>query len=210
MQLLRLDSSARRDLSVSRELTGRFTTAWKAANPGSRVVERDLSAMPLSHVTDRWVQARDTDPASQTQEQRETLALSEELIAELQAADVIVLGSPMYNFGISAALKAWIDMIIRQGKTVDFSVRPPVGLVQGKRLVLLLAQGGQYTPGSPTAGFDFQEPYLRHVLGIIGLKDISVIRADRQLYGEEAAALSRHDALEQIGITVSELSKAAA
>jgi FMN-dependent NADH-azoreductase len=208
MKLLRIDSSARLQGSVSRAMTGHFVVAWKKAHPQAQVAERDLAAMPLSHVTDEWVQARDTDPAALTREQRETLALSEQLIGELQAADVIVLGSPMYNFGISAALKAWIDLIIRQGKTVDFSVRPPAGLVKGKKLVLITAQGGQYTPGTPTAAFDFQEPYLRHVLGVMGLKDITVIHADRQLYGAEIATLSQREAVEQIGNFISGLSRA--
>lgn len=210
MKLLHIDSSARETLSVSRALTARFAAAWQEANPQGQVVHRDLAAMPLSHVTDQWVQARDTDPAKLTSDQRRALALSDELIVELKAADVIVLGSPMYNFGISAALKAWIDLIVRNGHTVDFTVRPPAGLLTGKPLTVIVAQGGQYTPGSPTAAFDFQEPYLRHILGILGFKDITFIRADRQLYGAEPAAQSRTEALEQIFQTVGALSKAAA
>jgi len=209
MKLLRIDSSARLQGSTSRALTSQFVQAWKQAHPQGQVVERDLAAIPLSHVTDEWVQARDTAAAELTPDQRETLALSDQLIAELQAADLIVLGSPMYNFGISAALKAWIDLIVRQGKTVDFSVRPPAGLVLGKKLVLIAAQGGQYTPGTPTAAFDFQEPYLRHVLGVMGLKDITVIHADRQLYGAEIAALSRREAAEQLDRVISGLARAA-
>lgn len=127
MKLLRIDSSARQTLSVSRALTDHFATAWQEANPHGQVVHRDLAAMPLSHVTDQWVQARDTDPTKLTPEQRQTLALSDQLIAELKSADAIVLGAPMYNFGVSAALKAWIDLIVRQGHTVDFTVRPPRG-----------------------------------------------------------------------------------
>jgi FMN-dependent NADH-azoreductase len=210
MKLLHIDSSARQTLSVSRVLTARFAKAWQEANPHGQVVHRDLAAMPLSHVTDQWVRARDTDPAKLTPEQRQTLALSDQLIAELKAADVIVLGAPMYNFGISAALKAWIDLIVRNGHTVDFTVRPPVGLLTGKPLTVIAAQGGQYTPGSPTAAFDFQEPYLRHILGVLGFKDITFIRADRQLYGEAPAAQSRTEAMDKIVQTVSALSKAAA
>ncbi|HEX4300422.1 MAG TPA: NAD(P)H-dependent oxidoreductase [Gammaproteobacteria bacterium] len=210
MQLLHIDSSARQTLSVSRTLTARFAAAWQEANPQGQVVHRDLAAMPLSHVTDQWVRARDTDPAKLTPEQRQTLALSDQLIAELKAADTIVLGAPMYNFGISAALKAWIDLIVRQGHTVDFTVRPPKGLLTGKPLTVIAAQGGQYTPGSPTAAFDFQEPYLRHILGVMGFKDITFIRADRQLYGEEPAAQSRAEAAEKIVQTVGALSTAAA
>jgi FMN-dependent NADH-azoreductase len=210
MNLLQIDSSARETQSTSRSLTTRFAAAWQAANPHGRVKHRDLARMPLSHVTDQWVQARDTDPAKLTPEQRATLALSDELIAELKDADLIVLGSPMYNFGISASLKAWIDLIVRQGHTVDFTARPPVGLLAGKQLILITAQGGQYTPGSPTAAFDFQEPYLRHILGVLGFKDITAIHADRQLYGEETAALSRREATAQIERVISEVSQAAA
>ena len=210
MKLLRIDSSARLQHSTSRALTGHFVIAWKKVHPQGQVVERDLAAIPLSHVTDEWVQARDTDAADVTPAQRETLALSDQLIAELQAADVIVLGSPMYNFGISAALKAWIDLIVRQGHTVDFTVRPPAGLLTGKQLIVILAQGGQYAAGSPTAAFDFQEPYLRHILGVVGFKDITFIRADRQLYGEAAAAQSRAEATEHIVQVVGALSEAAA
>jgi FMN-dependent NADH-azoreductase len=208
MKLLRIDSSARQTLSVSRGLTARFAAAWQEANPRGQVVYRDLAAMPLSHVTDQWVQARDTDPAKLTPEQRQTLALSDQLTAELKTADAIVLGAPMYNFGISASLKAWIDLIVRQGHTVDFTVRPPAGLLTGKPLTVIVAQGGQYTPGSPTAAFDFQEPYLRHIMGVLGFKDITFIRADRQLYGEEPAAQSRAEAARLIVQTAGVLSKA--
>jgi len=210
MKLLRIDSSARSGSSISRAMTAHFVETWKQAHPEGRVVERDLAAMPLTHVTEDWVRARDTDPAALTPEQVETLALSDRLIDELHAADVIVLGSPMYNFGISASLKAWVDLIIRQGRTVDFSVRPPKGLLQGKKLVVITARGGSYGVGTPTAAFDFQEPYLRHVLGVIGLTDATFIHVDRQLYGAETAALSRHEAQEQIGGVVSGLLEVAA
>jgi FMN-dependent NADH-azoreductase len=210
MKLLHIDSSARQTLSVSRALTAHFAAVWQEANPQGQVVYRDLAAMPLSHVTDQWVQARDTDSAKLTHDQRQTLALSDQLIAELKGADAIVLGAPMYNFGISAALKAWIDLIVRNGHTVDFTVRPPKGLLIGKPLTVIAAQGGQYTQGSPTAAFDFQEPYLRHILGVLGFKDISFIRADRQLYGPEPAAQSRAEAIEKIVETVGTLPKATA
>jgi len=209
MKLLQVDSSARGS-SVSRAMTAEFVIAWKKAHPQGQVVKRDLSALPLPHVTDQWVKARDTAPDKLTAEQRKELSLSDQLIDELIAADVIVLGSPMYNFNISAALKAWIDLIVRQGRTIDFSVRPPKGLLQGKKLVVITARGGNYAAGTPTAGFDFQEPYLRHILGAIGLTDVTFIHADRQLYGEEVAAASRQEAKQQIHALVPTLAAAAA
>lgn len=209
MKLLQIDSSAR-ELSVSRALTGAFVTAWREAHPGAQVRRRDLRDLPAATVTDEWVAARDTDPGRRSATHREALALSDALIDELQAADVIVLGSPMYNFNISAPLKAWVDLIVRQGRTVDFTVRPPKGLLQGKKVVLITARGGMYGTGSPTAAFDFQEPYLRHILGIIGLTDITFIHADRQLYGAEAAAGSREEAQRRIGEVVQDLLEQAA
>lgn len=209
MNLLQIDSSARAS-SVSRALTRTFVDAWKARHPHGRVTVRDLSGLPAATVTDEWVQARDTDPLKLIPDQRRTLELSDQLIEELRAADVIVLGSPMYNFGISAPLKAWIDLIVRQGRTVDFSVRPPKGLLQGKKLVVITARGGSYTAESPTASFDFQEPYLRHVLGVLGLKDVTFIHADRQLYGPEPAAAARREAEEQIARRVESLLQDAA
>jgi FMN-dependent NADH-azoreductase len=191
-------------------MTAEFVTAWKKAHPQGQVIKRDLSALPLPHVTDRWVKARDTAPASLTAEQSKELALSDQLIDELFAADVIVLGSPMYNFNISAALKAWIDLIVRQGRTVDFTVRPPKALLLGKKLVVITARGGNYASGTPTASFDFQEPYLRHILGAIGLTDVTFIHADRQLYGEEVATASRQEAKQQIDALVPTLVAAAA
>ena len=208
MKLLHVDSSAR-DSSVSRAMTAEFVAAWKRAHPHGEVTSRDLAKLPLGHVTDEWVQARNTDPASLTAEQKRELSLSDRLIDELFAADLVVLGSPMYNFNISAALKAWIDLIVRQGRTVDFTQRPPKGFLQGKKLVVITARGGNYAAGSPTASFDFQEPYLRHIFGVLGL-DVSFIHADRQLYGPEIAATAQQEAKQQIAALVSELTAIAA
>ena len=209
MTLLQIDSSAR-GRSVSRAMTRAFVSAWKARHPHGHVMVRDLGSLPAATVTDDWVQARDTDAISLTAEQRRTLGLSDRLIEELQGADVIVLGSPMYNFNISAPLKAWIDLIVRQGRTVDFTVRPPKGLLQGKKLMVLTARGGQYGAGSPIAAFDFQEPYLRHIFGVLGLTDVEFIHADRQLYGPEAAAAARQEAEQRIEKVVESLLQDAA
>jgi len=208
MKLLQVDSSARGS-SVSRAMTAEFAAAWKHAHPYGEVVARDLSKLPLGHVTDEWVKARDTQPEKLSAEQRKELSLSNRLIDELFAADVVVLGSPMYNFTISAALKAWIDLIVRQGRTVDFTVRPPKGLLLGRKLVIITARGGSYAPGTPTASFDFQESYLRHIFGVLGF-DVSFIHADRQLYGPEVAPAAQQEAKQQIAARVSELARAAA
>lgn len=209
MKLLQIDSSAR-GASVSRAMTRAFVDAWREVNPATQIKHRDLRSLPAATVTDEWVAARDADPAQRSDAHRDVLKLSDELIDELHAADVVVLGSPMYNFNISAPLKTWVDLVVRQGRTVDFHVRPPKGLLQGKKLVVVTARGGAYGAGSPTAAFDFQEPYLRHILSLIGFKDVTFIHADRQLYGEEAAASSREEARQRIGQVVEDLLKEAA
>src|SRR5579863_7178504 len=134
MKLLRIDSSARRN-SVSRQLTARFVETWKKENPTGEVIERDLAKTDLPSITDEWTLAAHSDPATWTPAQRQTLSVSEALIEELLAADTIVIGAPMYNFTISAPLKAWIDQIVRVGRTVLYGPNGPAGLLQGKQVI---------------------------------------------------------------------------
>jgi FMN-dependent NADH-azoreductase len=185
MTLLRIDSSARRS-SVSRQLTERFVQVWKKQNPAGEVIERDLATTPLPHITDEWTLAAHSAPATLTAAQNETLAVSKALIAELKAADTIVIGAPMYNFSISAPLKAWIDQVVRLGQTWLMNSTGPQGLLKGKKTVVLTSRGGAYRPGTPTAPYDYQEPYLRHILAFIGLTDVTFIHAENQKPGELA------------------------
>jgi FMN-dependent NADH-azoreductase len=196
MKLLRIDSSARRN-SVSRQLTEKFVETWKKQNPAGEVIERDLAATPLPHITDEWVAASHSNPASLTPAQQETLAVSHALIEELRAADTIVIGAPMYNFTISAPLKGWIDQVVRIGQTWLYSPSGPEGLLKGKKVVVLTSRGGAYRPGSPTAQYDHQEPYLRHIFGFIGITDVTFIHAENQKPGELAES-SRAAAFEQL------------
>ena len=185
MKLLRIDSSARHS-SVSRQLTSRFVEAWRNEHPGGAVVERNLAVTTIPHITDEWVQAVHSDPAILTAEQKAALALSDALISELLQADTIVIGAPMYNFSISAPLKAWIDQIVRVGKTVLWSATGPQGLLQDKKVVVITSRGGAYRPATPTERFDYQEPYLRHILAFIGLTDVTFIHAENQKPGPQA------------------------
>ena len=189
MKLLRIDSSARRN-SVSRQLTGRFVEAWQHEHPEGTVIERDLPATTLPHITDEWVQAIHSDPASLTPEQkieqRQVLAISDTLIDELVQADTVVIGAPMYNFAIAAPLKAWIDQVVRVGKTVLFAATGPQGILKGKKVYVITSRGGAYRPSTPTERFDYQEPYLRHILGFIGLTDVTFIHAENQKPGPQA------------------------
>ena len=201
MKLLRIDSSARRN-SVSRQLTNSFVETWKKQHPGGQVIERDLATTPLPLITDEWTLAAFSDPASLTHKQREALALSDTLIEELLAADTIVIGAPMYNLTVSAPLKAWIDQIVRVGRTVLYSASGSEGVLKGKKVVVLTSRGGAFRPGTPTAQYDHQEPYLRHILGFIGLTDVTFIHAENQKPGDLAEP-ARAAAMEQVQLAAS-------
>jgi FMN-dependent NADH-azoreductase len=196
MKLLRIDSSARRN-SVSRQLTERFVEAWKKENPEAEVIHRDLATTHLPLITDEWTLAAHSDPVTLTPAQREALDVSYTLIDELLAADVIVIGAPMYNFTVSAPLKAWIDQVVRAGRTVLFGPNGTKGVLKGKKVVVVTSRGGSYRPGSPAAQFDHQEPYLRHILAFIGLTDVTFIHAENQKPGDLAEP-ARIAAIEQL------------
>jgi FMN-dependent NADH-azoreductase len=150
------------------------------------VIERDLAATALPHITDEWAQAIHSHPAALTAEQKQVLHLSDTMVEELLQADTIVIGAPMYNFAIPAPLKAWIDQVVRVGKTVLFGASGPQGLLQGKKVYVITSRGGAFRPGTPTERFDYQEPYLRHILGFIGLTDVTFIHTENQKPGEQA------------------------
>lgn len=196
MKLLRVDSSARRK-SISRQLTGHFVEAWQQEHPDGTVIERDLATTPLPHITDEWVQAIHTNAERLTPEQKQVLQLSDALVEELVQADTIVIGAPMYNFAIPAPLKAWIDQVVRVGKTVLFGAAGPQGLLKGKKVFVITSREGAFRPGTPTERFDYQEPYLRHILAFIGLTDVTFIHAENQRPGEQAE-IAKASAIAQI------------
>lgn len=199
MRLLRIDSSAR-GRSVSRQLTSEFVESWKAQNPDGEVVERDLAHTRLPHITDDWM-ATFSDPSKHTPEQREYLSTSNELIQELMGADVVLIGAPMYNFTISWELKAWIDQVVRVGKTIAYDAHGARGLVKNKKVIVVTSRGGSYAAGTPRFDSDFQEPYLRRILAFMGLTDVTFIHAENQS-GSEQGKVARAAASEQITRTV--------
>lgn len=168
--LLRLDTSARHDGSVSRALADRAVAALTA--PGDRVVTRDL-ALGLPHLTASDLAARGAGGAS----------AADPLLDELKAADTLVISLPIYNFGVPVPLKAWVDHVARAGITFRYTETGPQGLLTGKRAVLVVASGGTRV-GSP---IDFATPWLRHVLGFMGITDVTVIAADALMTAPEAA-----------------------
>ena len=199
MKLLRIDSSARRN-SVSRQLTQKFVEAWNKQNPAGEVIERDLTTTNLPLITDEWMHAASSDLSNLTPAQRETLSVSDSLVDELIAADTIVIGAPMYNLTISAPLKAWIDQIVRAGRTVRWGPNGAEGVLRGKKVVVLTSRGGSFRPDTGTAQYDHQEPYLCHILGFIGLTDVTFIHAENQKPGElaETARAAAFDQIQQL------------
>jgi len=205
MNTLLIVNSSPRSNSVSRRLTRQVAEAWKSKNPVGHVIERDLTGDNLPFLTEAWIQASATPAEQRTPQQRQTLALSDKLIEELLAADLIVVGAPMHNFSISAPLKAWIDLITRAGVTFSYGAKGPKGLISGdKEVLVIVSRGGTYTEGSPA---DFQVPYLRHMLAFIGLTEVTIIDVDKQAFGAEAAQQSIDEALKQLSMTAESRSK---
>jgi FMN-dependent NADH-azoreductase len=195
MKLLQIDSSARTS-SVTRRLTAKFAEEWGKNHPDGEVVQRDLSATALPLITDDWA-ATHLEDSQLTLAQRSYLSTSDQLIQELSVADTVVIGSPMYNFSIPSSLKAWIDQIVRLGKTVGYGPNGPQGLLARKKVVVITSRGSAYERGSAREAFDFQEPYLRHILGFIGLADVTFIHAENQ--AREEAGVFFAAAAERIG-----------
>src|SRR4030081_4011511 len=165
LTLLKIDSSPMGERSISRKLTAKFAETWTRAHPNGTVISRDVTALNLPVVDAQWVAAAYTPEDARTAEQKQALAVSDSLIADLQKADEFVIGVPMHNFSIPSTLKLWIDQVMRAGKTFSYGATGPKGLLAGKKATLLLASGGEYGKGSAMASFDFVTPYLQTVLG---------------------------------------------
>jgi FMN-dependent NADH-azoreductase len=181
--ILVLNSSAAGEASVSRLLVADAVAELTERLPGAQVVFRDLAADPIPHLlpsTINGVRGQPTSPA-----ELEARALSDKLIAELRTADVIVIGAPMYNFSVPTTLRTWFDHVLRAGETFSYSEAGPKGLLTGKRVIVVESRGGLYSEG-PAMSVDFQEPYLRHLLGFVGLTDVTFVRAEKIGYGPEA------------------------
>ena len=186
--LLALHVSPRFESSTSRKLTALFIDEWRTAHPEGRVVTRDLARTPPPYVDLPWIGGAFTPPEQHSPHSIAAIAVSNELVAELQAADHLVIGTPMYNFSIPAVLKAWIDHVVRVGVTVSSD---NVGLLTGKKATILLASGGDFSPGSPVEQYNQASGYLRQVLAWIGITDVEIVLAGRAragLEGERAVA----------------------
>ena len=187
--VLNIQASARHDGSVTRQLSDKILTKIAA----DQTITRDLATgLPLLDAA--WLAANFTLADDRTDVQRETLALSDSLITEIKQADTIVIGSPVYNFSVPAVLKAWIDQIARVGVTFKYTPNGPVGLLSGKRAIIVIASGG--TPVG--SDIDFASGYLKHIMGFIGITDVTIIAADALGNDADAKIAAANDDIKQL------------
>ena len=175
--LLHLHASPRGDFSISRQLSTAAVAAWKEKHPGGKVVERDLTKTDMTFVDLDWIIGASSTPDQLTNSHKSALAISDTLIAELLEADEIVIGTPMYNFAVPAVVKAWIDHVVRNGKTFNYVATGPEGLAKGHKVVVVVASGGSYDTASGLETYNYVIPYLRHILGFIGITDVTFVQA---------------------------------
>jgi FMN-dependent NADH-azoreductase len=191
--LLAIDSSPRYEHSTSRKLTSLFVGKWQAAHPDGEVIRRDLIKTSLPFVDLPWIGGAFTPPEQHSPESAAAIKISNDLVAELRAADRIIIGTPMYNFAIPAVLKAYIDHIVRVGVTVVDNV----GQLTGKKATIILASGGDFSPGSPFEGYNHASGYLRQVLGFLGITELDIVLA-----GAARAGMAGETAVEEFGDVV--------
>ena len=195
-KVLIIDSAATGEASVSRKLTAEFSDHLRKVRPGVQIVRRDIGRAPIPHLTEETVGAIRGAPA-ETEAAEAALALSDMLIHELRDADLIVIGAPMYNFGMPSTLKAWFDHVLRARVTFQYTETGPEGLIKGKKAVVIETRAGFYSEG-PAAAMDSQEPHIRTLLGFMGITDVNFVRVEKLAFGAEeaiAAAVAQLDAI---------------
>ncbi|RZI86157.1 MAG: FMN-dependent NADH-azoreductase [Rubrivivax sp.] len=194
MNILQINSSSRPEASHSSRLATNIVERLRASHPNATLTVRDLGRTPLRELDEPALQALFTAEDQRTAEQAERVAIDDALIAEIQAADAVVLGVPMYNFGVPAQLKNWIDAIARARVTFTYTEQGPVGLLTGKKVYVALTRGGQYrnTPA------DTQVPYLKTVLAFLGMTDVQFVYAEGLALGEQAEQAALASAQSQI------------
>lgn len=206
MKLLHIDSSPLGTNSVSRELTKRVVAQWRATHPGTTVEHLDLAERAPSHLSAESLGFRlGLNAEGLTDVQRKENAISEQLVSQFLAADVVVVGAPMYNFSVPSQLKAWIDRVAQAGRTFTYTDKGPKGLAAGKTVIVASSRGGMYSTNPALAALDHQESYLKTVFGFFGITDIRFVRAEGVAMGDVAKAKAFAAADEVIsGISVLE------
>ncbi|MCL8482877.1 MULTISPECIES: FMN-dependent NADH-azoreductase [Bradyrhizobium] len=185
MKLLHIDSSIAGAGSVTRDLSAEIVAVLSGAGT-AEVTYRDVAAAPVSHLSGAYMAGLQGAPVDDAMRSELNAGLA--AMEEFLAADVVVIGAPMYNFGIPSQLKAWIDRLAVPGKTFNYGERGPVGLCQGKKIIVASARGGIFSAGSPFAALDHQETYLQSFFGFLGIADVSFVRAEGVAMGPEARA----------------------
>ena len=196
MNILHIDSAITAN-SASRELTQHTVDLLLAANPGAKVERLDLHAQPIDHLAAVSIGFR-TGQEAVTAEERAQNALSEQLVSQFLAADVVVLGAPMYNFSIPSQLKAWLDRVAQAGRTFRYTANGPEGLAGGKRVIVLSTRGGQYAGTPFETAMDHQEAYLRAMFSFMGLPDIEIVRAERLAMDHDASLAAAKASLDEL------------
>jgi FMN-dependent NADH-azoreductase len=197
-QILLLTTSTRGAESYSNQLAQALVAKLQADKPGTTLVAHDLAAAPLPHVGEDFVEGRMLPAEQRNPAQAAAMVQSDALIDELLASDTIVIASPMYNFGVPSTLKAWIDHVARAGRTFAYGANGPSGLVTGKKVYILAARGGLYSEGQQFAAYNFQDPYLKAVLGFLGMTDVETIVVEGIAYGPEATEKALATALGKV------------
>ena len=206
--VLVITSSALGEASVSNQLVAETVARLRSHDPGLRIITRDLGSDPIPHLNfDSATALRGAEPENTAQ--AAARSLSDALIAELKAADTLIIGAPMYNFGMPSTLKAWFDHVLRADITFRYSESGPEGLIKGKRAVVIVSRGGLYSEG-PAQVMDSQEPHLRHLLGFMGITDVSFLRAEKLAFGQDVREQSIDAVRQQIGDTIGEACRKAA
>ena len=198
MNILQINSSARSTGSESTRIADAIVARLQAANPGASVVRRDLAANPHPTIDEATLGALFTPADQRTPEQAARVALDDALIAEAQAADAIVIGAPMYNFGITVQLKSWFDAIARAGVTFRYTAEGPEGLLKNKKVFVALSRGGVHKNGAS----DSQVPFLKTFLGFVGLTDVTFVYSEGHGMGPEAVAKAKAEADAQVNEVV--------
>jgi FMN-dependent NADH-azoreductase len=188
MKLLHVDSSILGRGSVSRDLSAHVVATFRSRHPGLTVTRLDLVATPIGHLTAAHLAAAQGAPVDEAL--KSDVAIGQAALEAFLAADIVVIGAPMYNLGVPSQLKAWIDRISIAGKTFHYGEHGPVGLCGGKKLVIASSRGGVYSEGSSAALFDHQETYLKAAFGFLGITDITFIRAEGVMMGPEARSVA--------------------
>ena len=206
-RLLHIDASPRGGRSHSRRLTGEFIRQWKECHPDDVVIRRDVGYQPPPNIDEKWIAAAFTPAGQRTTDMKAVLKISDELVDQLLAADILLIGVPMYNFGVPAAFKAYIDQIVRVGRTFAFEpedeAQPYKPLVHGKRAIVIVATGDAgYEEGGRYGALNHVDPYLRTVLGFVGITDVRFVHVGNDEFGGDRLAASLRHARERLTAVV--------